>query len=187
MDHKDIIENTRERVIEAISQNMFLYGVGPSTGRLYGTLYFKDKPMTLDDMKEELKMSKTSMSTSVRSLSELNMVEKVWKKGVRRDLYEANKNWYQIFADYFANQWRKVTALNVKAIKASLKELKSLETAPDLSEEERQMIQSDIEKYHYVLDYYDWLNRLFDLFESDEIFEIVERKMSDKKNRSDSR
>lgn len=179
-ENKERIENTRERVIEAISQNMFLYGVGPSSGRLYGTLYFKDRPMTLDDMKDELKMSKTSMSTSVRSLSELNMVEKVWKKGVRRDLYQTNSDWYQIFTDFFSNQWRKVTALNVKAIKASLKELQSLEKSGDLSEEERQMIHSDFEKYNYILNYYDWLNQLFDLLESDEIFNIIKRKAASK-------
>ncbi|RYL86837.1 GbsR/MarR family transcriptional regulator [Sporolactobacillus sp. THM19-2] len=179
---KEKIENIRERVIEAISQNMFLYGIGPSTGRLYGTLYFKDRPMTLDDMKEELKMSKTSMSTSVRSLSELNMVEKVWRKGVRRDLYEANKDWYQIFTDFFSNQWRKVTALNIKAIKTSLKDLKNLEASGDLSEEEQKMIEADMEKYHYVLDYYRWLNQLFDLLESDEIYDIVKKKSSERKS-----
>ncbi|MCO7175187.1 GbsR/MarR family transcriptional regulator [Sporolactobacillus kofuensis] len=171
-----MIENTRERVIEAISQNMFLYGVTPSIGRLYGTLYFKDQPMTLDDMKEELKMSKTSMSTSVRTLSELNMVERVWRKGVRRDLYEAKKDWYQIFTDYFSNQWRKVTAINVKAVKQSLKELNKLKENEDLTEEEAQVIQADIDKYHYVLDYYDWLSQFLDLLESDEIFKIVEKK-----------
>ncbi|RYL95738.1 GbsR/MarR family transcriptional regulator [Sporolactobacillus sp. THM7-4] len=176
MDRTEIIENTRERVIESISQNMYLYGVSPSIGRLYGTLYFKDKPMTLDEMKEELKMSKTSMSTSVRTLTELNMVEKVWKKGVRKDLYEAKTDWYQIFIDFFSNQWRKVTAMNVKAIKQSRKELTYMLENEVLAESEKQQIQSDIEKYNQILDYYDWLNRLFDFLESDEIFHHVEKR-----------
>ncbi|MET1248477.1 GbsR/MarR family transcriptional regulator [Sporolactobacillus sp. STCC-11] len=179
LDHAEIVENIRERVIESVSQNMYLYGVSPSIGRLYGTLFFNGAPMTLDDMKEELRMSKTSMSTSVRTLTELNMVERVWKKGVRKDLYEAQEDWYQIFTDFFSNQWRKVTSLNAKAVRQSLKELNDLMKNQDLTESEKQLIQTDIDKYQYILNYYEWLNRLFDFLESDELFEIIKKKAND--------
>lgn len=82
--YEERLDKARERVIETISQNMNLYGITPSVGRLYGLLYFQAVPMTLDEMKEELGMSKTSMSTSVRNLLELKMVEKVWRKGSRK-------------------------------------------------------------------------------------------------------
>jgi len=174
--NQEIIGRARERVIETISQNMHLYGVTPSIGRLYGTLFFNNHPMTLDEMKEELQMSKTSMSTSVRTLTELNMVDKVWVKGVRKDLYEANKDWYQIFFDYFTNQWRKVIHLNVKAINQSLEELQKLsEQTEALTEEQKVIIESDIEKLHYTKAYYRWLNRLIDEFESKDIFNYIER------------
>ena len=68
-------EETIEKFIQAIATNMSLYGLTPSVGRLYGVLYFEDKPMTLDDMREALSMSKTSMSTGVRALSDMKMVE----------------------------------------------------------------------------------------------------------------
>ena len=97
----DKLEKARERVIDAIAQNMNLYGVTPSVGRLWGLMYFQDEPMTLDDMKQELGMSKTSMSTSVRNLVDLKMVDKVWKKGTRKDLYEVEEDWYQTFIDFF--------------------------------------------------------------------------------------
>lgn len=186
MDYLDVVERARERVIETISQNMFLYGVTPSIGRLYGTLYFEETPMTLDDMKEELKMSKTSMSTSIRTLTDLNMVERVWKKGERKDLYEAKKDWYQIFVDFFANEWRKVTNLNVKAIKQSLKELTEvLNTNNALDEEEQMMVQKDIDKLNYALSYYQWLYRLFDFLESDELYDIIEQKESEEVQKED--
>ena len=46
--------------------------------------YFRRKPMTLDDMGREMEMSKTSMSTGVRTLLDLKMVNKVWSKGSRK-------------------------------------------------------------------------------------------------------
>ena len=68
MDGKETLDKARERIIETIAQNIHLYGLTPSAGRQYGTMFFHDEPMTLDDMTEELGMSKTSMSTSVRAL-----------------------------------------------------------------------------------------------------------------------
>ena len=77
LEGKDQLDRARERVIEAIAQNMNLYGVTPSIGRLYGMMFFHNEPLTLDEMKEELGMSKTSMSTSVRTLLDLKMVDKL--------------------------------------------------------------------------------------------------------------
>ncbi len=173
---EELMERSRERVIETISQNMHLYGVTPSIGRLYGILFFNDNPMTLDDMKEELQMSKTSMSTSVRTLTDLNMVEKVWRKGERKDLYAPKRDWYEIFIEYFSHEWRKVIHLNVIAINDSLKELDHLLNGEQpLSEEQEAMILKDKEKLIYTKEYYNWLTRLFDFFESEEIFNAVKR------------
>ncbi|GGH87353.1 DNA-binding transcriptional regulator GbsR (MarR family) [Pullulanibacillus pueri] len=178
--NKELIERACERVIETISLNMHLYGVTPSIGRLYGTLFFKDQPMTLDDMKEELQMSKTSMSTSVRTLTDLNMVEKVWIKGERKDQYEAKKDWYQIFFDYFNHQWRKVIQVNLNAINQSLKELEDLASDPShLSEREHEEVQTAIEKLLYTKEYYHWLGLLFDQFESKEIFNYIKKPNED--------
>ncbi|MTT32937.1 GbsR/MarR family transcriptional regulator [Terrilactibacillus sp. BCM23-1] len=179
LDKKTLMESARERVIETISHNMYLYGVTPSIGRLYGTLFFNDKPMTLDEMKEELKMSKTSMSTSVRTLTDLNMVEKVWKKGIRKDLYEAKKDWYQIFIDFFSNEWRKVISLNVKAINQSMRELKTV-LEEDLTIDEKETVLHDLEKFNYAIEYYKWLNQLFDYFESNQIFDLITKQEIEK-------
>jgi DNA-binding transcriptional regulator GbsR (MarR family) len=173
---KDELEKTRERVIDLISQNMNLYGVSPSVGRLWGLLYFQNQPMTLDEMKNELGMSKTSMSTSVRLLMELNMVDKVWKKGNRKDLYVAEEDWYQTFIDFFAIKWRNSVAANVNAIEKSIHELGHLLESPEISEEMISEIRSDIDKLHKALDYYDWLNRLVDTLESHEIFDYIPKK-----------
>ncbi|MED4454853.1 GbsR/MarR family transcriptional regulator [Metabacillus fastidiosus] len=173
---EDKLNKARERVIKAISQNLNLYGISPSIGRLWGLLYFQNEPMTLDDMKLELGMSKTSMSTSVRSLTDLNMVNKVWKKGVRKDLYEVEEDWHQNFIDFFSTKWRNGVSMNIAAIEKSLYELKELLDIQDLDNEILQEINSDIEKLNKALDYYDWLNRLIDSLESHEIFEFIPKK-----------
>jgi DNA-binding transcriptional regulator GbsR (MarR family) len=175
MNKEELAAQARERVIKSVTKNMHLYGVTPSIGRIYGTLYFHNKPMTLDALKEELGMSKTSMSTGVRTLISLNMVEKVWKKGERKDLYQIRADWYQNFIDLFSIQWRKGSQLNMEALRKSLNELESL-LVEETNEEFAEQIKEDIEKVTYAINYFHWLFKVIELFESEEIFDIIEKK-----------
>src|SRR5699024_1518764 len=75
----EIDEDTIQQLIQVIGTGMSLYGITCSIGRLYGVLYFSDEPLTLDDMRDALEMSKTSMSTGVRTLSEMKMVEPTFR------------------------------------------------------------------------------------------------------------
>ncbi|WP_462410890.1 GbsR/MarR family transcriptional regulator [Neobacillus sp. Marseille-QA0830] len=187
MEGEKRLVQARERVIEAVSQNMNLYGVTESVGRLYGALYFQDGPLTLDEMKEELGMSKTSMSTSVRILQDLKMVDKVWKKGVRKDLYQAELDWYQTFIDFFTIKWRNGISINVSAMEKSRSELESLVKDPMVDEQIKQEAASDFEKLIEALEYYDWLNRLVDSFESKEIFNYIPKQSNKKENQLNER
>lgn len=170
------LKKARDRFIDSMAHNMNLYGITHSVGRLYGLLYFSENPMTLDEMKDELGMSKTSMSTSVRQLQELNMVERVWKKGERKDLYKNTEDWYQSFTDLFSIKWRAGISLNLSTINKSLRELNDLIENPDTSEEIKAAAKIDIEKLNYALEYYDWLNRLVDSLESSDIFQYIPKK-----------
>ncbi|WP_445488642.1 GbsR/MarR family transcriptional regulator [Niallia sp. 03133] len=173
MEGKEQLDHARERVIDAIAQNINLYGVTDSIGRLYGMLLFQENPMTLDEMKEELGMSKTSMSTSVRTLLDLKMVDKVWKKGVRKDLYKAEDDWYQSFIDFFTIKWRAGVSMNVYAMEKSLSELEKLIQQENVEEEIKLSAKKDIEKIHHALDYYNWLNRFVDSLDSHKIFNFI--------------
>jgi len=165
----------RKRVIEAIGRNMDLYGVTLSTGHLYGLLFFADKPMTLDDMGREMEMSKTSMSTGVRTLLDLKMVNKVWSKGSRKDLYEVEYDWHQTFTDYFVIKWRKAVESNLQVLRKSVDELNRLIT--DLDEQaDAELLRILKEDKHKVLQaeaYYKWLDRLIDTMEDEEIYKLV--------------
>src|SRR5699024_11470102 len=72
----------------------------PSVGKLYATMYFQGK-MTLDEMRDELGMSKPSMSTSVRKLQKIGMVKKVFQRGSRKDTYTAEKDFFRSFTSFY--------------------------------------------------------------------------------------
>lgn len=162
----------RKRVIEAIGRNMDLYGIPLSTGHLYGLLFFADKPMTLDDMGLEMSMSKTSMSTGVRTLLDLKMVNKVWEKGSRKDLYEVENDWHQTFTDFFAIKWRKAVESNIIVFRRSIEELNNqLQSQPEGPIHE--ILLEDLRKMNEAVRYYEWLDKLIDAMESGEIYKMI--------------
>lgn len=172
---QEVVQRIRKRVIEVVGRNMELYGVTLSTGHLYGLLFFADKPMTLDEMGSEMQMSKTSMSTGVRSLLDLKMVNKVWEKGSRKDLYEVEYDWYQTFTDYFATQWRRAVESNLQALRRATKEIDRLLEQPDTSEFATDVLKKDREKMRQAESYYRWLDRVIDAMEDGELYELVPR------------
>lgn len=167
------VQKARKRVIETIGENMDLYGVTHSTGHLYGMMFFQDKPMTLDEMGEGMGMSKTSMSTGVRTLVDLKMVHKVWEKGSRKDLYEVEKDWHQTFTDFFVIKWRKSAEMNLQALRKSLAELEQLAAENPDNVSLQTLVRTDIDKLREAVKYYLWLERLIDSFESGEIYKLV--------------
>lgn len=173
------LQKVRKRVIEAIGRNMDLYGITLSTGHLYGLLFFADKPMTLDEMGQEMKMSKTSMSTGVRTLLDLKMVNKVWEKGSRKDLYEVEYDWYQTFNDFFAIKWRKAVEMNLNVLKRSIDEMDKW-IARSEEEAVKDVLAEDQRKMREAVEYYLWLDRLIDTLESGEIYNLVPRQVEPK-------
>jgi len=185
LDHLDekqqeSLQRIRKRVIEAIGKNMDLYGVTLSTGHLYGLLFFADKPMTLDDMGREMEMSKTSMSTSMRTLLDLKMVNKVWTKGSRKDLYEVEFDWYQTFTDYFAIKWRKAVETNLQILRKAISEVDKLLMDEDAGGAVKEVLQRDRGKMKQAESYYKWLDRLIDAMEDEKIYELVPKEEDDK-------
>jgi len=176
MNDEQTLEKARERVIEAIAKNIDLYGVTHSIGRMYGTMFFSDRPMGLEELGTSLGMSKTSMSAGVRVLTELKMVEKVWLKGVRKDLYQAELDWHKTFIEYFDGKWRKAVTMNIEQITKSLHEIKQIASDPNVSDEIRKAATSDVAKLEDALLYYDWLLRFIDCLESGEIFQFIPKK-----------
>jgi DNA-binding transcriptional regulator GbsR (MarR family) len=172
-DQEKVIQKARKRVIESIGNNMDLYGITLSTGLLYGLMFFQNRPMTLDAMGEAMEMSKTSMSTGIRTLVDLKMVNKVWEKGSRKDQYEVEADWYQTFTDFFVIKWRKAVEMNLQALRKSLNELEQLSKTYPEEEALQSYIATDSEKLTQVIHYYQWLDRLIDTLESGEIYNLV--------------
>src|SRR5699024_5276640 len=84
-------------------------------GTLYATLYLSDQ-MNLDEMREELNMSKPSMSTSVRKLHNNGMVKKLYQQGSRKHTYAAEKDFFKSFMSFYCHLREREADMNLKSI-----------------------------------------------------------------------
>lgn len=168
-----VIEKSRQRVMDSIGTNMDLYGVTMSIGHLYGNMYFHDSPVTLDEMGQEMGMSKTSMSTGMRTLVDLKMINKVWGKGSRKDLYEVEGDWHQNFVDYFSIKWRKSMEMNINSLHKSLTELRKLQEENMDNEQLIAHVDMDIVKMNHALQYYKWLGQFIDALDTGKIYDWI--------------
>lgn len=118
-------------------------------------------------------MSKTSMSTGMRTLMDLKMIDKVWGKGSRKDFYEVVPDWHQNFVDFFSVKWRKAVESNMASLEKSLKDIRHLRESDPDNDALVSLTSIDETKINHALKYYKWLHRLIDSLETGEIFKFI--------------
>ncbi|ALX50059.1 GbsR/MarR family transcriptional regulator [Lentibacillus amyloliquefaciens] len=170
------IDEVRTQFIEKITDNMNAFGAPKSVGLVLGIIYMNREPMTLDELSVETGMSKTRMSQVVREMIEMNITERVFKKGVRKDLYQVEEDYYQTFISLFTSTWQKAINRSRHFEQRLKKKLDELQNQPDLTEADEQAINNLLAELHEWKEYYDWIRRVAHFFESGEIFEHVPKK-----------
>ncbi|HEX7065999.1 MAG TPA: GbsR/MarR family transcriptional regulator [Bacillales bacterium] len=167
------LEKVNNRIIELIAENMKAYGVPATIGRVLGTVYYNRKPMTLDELSEKIGMSKTRISQVVREMIDYNIAERVFEKGARKDLYDVEQDYYQTFIFLFTSNWRKTALRNRQSEHKFMDELNEIINDEAADPEEREKAEELFEECQICLDFYDWLDRLVNFFESGEVFKSV--------------
>lgn len=167
------IEEMQDVLISAIAQTMVLYGVTVSVGRIYGVLYFSDAPMTIDEIKEEVAMSKASVSNGLRELLETEMVSKVWKKGERKDHYIAEKDFIRNLQTFLVKKLRQERTLLYKAIEQAKPVFRDIAQDERADETSREQAKQNLTHLAEAEQYLDWIMRLSNAMESGEIFTFI--------------
>lgn len=171
--NQDRIHDIKTQFIEKIADNMNSFGVSTSVGRVLGIIYMKQSPMTLDELSDEIGMSKTRMSQIVREMIDVNIAERVFKKGVRKDLYQVEQDYYQTFVSLFVSTWQKAINKSKHFEQKLQSRLEDLQQESDLTDADEQAINEILVEIHEWMEYYDWIRRVTAFFESGEIFKYV--------------
>jgi DNA-binding transcriptional regulator GbsR (MarR family) len=86
-------------------------GMSPIAGRLFAQLLLSDTPQSLDELADQLGVSKASVSTDARRLLERGIVERVSRSGDRRDYYELAPDFFAQVIRSRVARWRRIQQL----------------------------------------------------------------------------
>ena len=83
------MDELKKTIIELFSEIAKIHGLSKSVGEVYAILYLSDKPLCIDDIMDELGMSKGNVSMNLNKLEKIGFIKKVWIKGERKNYYES--------------------------------------------------------------------------------------------------
>jgi len=94
------MDETKREMLQAFGEAYRGFGLSKQMGHIVALLLYSPEPLSLDDITEQLGMSKGPISQVTRRLHERNIIRKVWNPGSRKDYYEIQP---EVFANAFRN------------------------------------------------------------------------------------
>jgi DNA-binding transcriptional regulator GbsR (MarR family) len=163
------LETAKDIFINAIGETMDLYGINRSVGNLYGTMLFEDS-MTLDEMREELQMSKPSMSAGVKRLQEFDIVKQKFTRGSRKQHFVAEKDFFNFFGNFFPRKWRREIVINTEAVHKAIAIIDTLNDREGIDEAVKAEGNDIKQQLIDTLPYFEWLENISHAIETGEIY-----------------
>ena len=124
----DDLQTARENFIQGMSRISAFWGFPRAMGAIYGAIYLSPVEITLDELVEQVGVSKGAVSTNVRTLERLGMVHKQLKIGDRKDYYTAEADFWKIVRGVLREREKSEFALALSTVGESLDMVKT-ETA----------------------------------------------------------
>jgi DNA-binding transcriptional regulator GbsR (MarR family) len=117
-------------------------GLPPIAGRIFGLLLLSEDALSLDELADDLGVSKASASTNARLLAQLGVVEQVRRTGSRRDYYRMMPDVFERSMAQRLARWQRFT----EAIGEGRR------TLPLASAEVRERLERYESAYGYMVD-----------------------------------
>ena len=91
----------RRRFVDALGHLYGHFGLSLTFGRAFALLLLLDQPISLDELAQQLEVSKSAVSVATRDLERAGVAHRVTQPGSRRVLYEASDDLVPIFQAQF--------------------------------------------------------------------------------------
>ncbi len=134
------LELAQDRFIEKIGNMCNKFGLNHFMAQLYAVLYLSNKPLSLDDLTERLKVSKGNVSVNIRELERWGAVRQIWVKGSRKDFYVAEEDIKKIISERVKSSILK----RITEVSEMLAEFNEIVSADDakFTEEEKEIVKN---------------------------------------------
>lgn len=85
-----------ERFVVAWGEMGEVWGVNRSVSQIQALLYVSDRPLSAEEIADQLRLARSNVSTSLRELLSWSLIRRVSALGERRDFYEAEADVFEM-------------------------------------------------------------------------------------------
>lgn len=101
------LTNAKEKFIQEWGILCNNWGVNKTMGQIHAVMLLSCKNLCADDIMEQLQISRGNANMNLRALVEWRLIEKRHKPGDRKDYYEAQKDFNEVFRIIVENRKKK--------------------------------------------------------------------------------
>lgn len=130
----DHLISAKENFIQGLSRISNFWGFSKAMGAIYGAIYLSPAPLSLDEIVEQVGVTKGAVSTNVRQLERLGMIHKHLVIGDRKDYYSAESDFWKIIKSILQEREKSEFDLALRSVNDSLEMVTSTQTLPEDAE-----------------------------------------------------
>jgi DNA-binding transcriptional regulator GbsR (MarR family) len=127
------ISQAHDHFVQGMSRISNFWGFPKAMGAIYGAIYLSPRPLSLDEIVEQVGVSKGAVSTNVRQLERLKMVQKHLQIGDRKDYYTAETDFWEMLRSIFQQREQKEFDQALNTVSESIEMVDQSEADPELS------------------------------------------------------
>lgn len=119
--HKQLIE-AQDRFVAEWGKMGTAWGISRTMAEVHALLYITGEPLCTDDVMERLQISRGNASMSLRALLEWGIVERVHRRGDRKEYFHAEQDVWVLFRAIVRERMKR----EVDPMRASLYEIRDM-------------------------------------------------------------
>ncbi len=132
----DRVAQIRSEFVEALSQISRFWGFPRGVGAVFAVLYVSPDPLSLDEIVRRSSLTKGAVSTNVRALARMGLVQRSSRLGDRKDYYVAETDFYRAIRSILGERQNAEFSRSIQAVRETLDQLKAARGSMDESERE---------------------------------------------------
>jgi DNA-binding transcriptional regulator GbsR (MarR family) len=124
----------QQHFIQGMSRISSFWGFPRAMGAIYGAIYLSPAPLSLDEIVEQVSVTKGAVSANVRQLERIGMVHKHIQVGDRKDYYTAETDFWQIIKGILQEREQQEFDKALKTVDESLEMVEGAQDDPELTQ-----------------------------------------------------
>ncbi len=137
------------------------WGISRTMAEIHALLYLAGEPLCTDDVMERLAVSRGSASTNLRELGNWGLIQRIHRRGDRKEYFDAEKDVWQMFETITRERRRREVQPIVETIERCLTMID--EESHGLRGQAKKDAASYKKRFTDILDFCEIMNTLFNL------------------------